>query len=176
MSSLKMPVGAMDNITGNTSGKTVLVEYGDYQCSHCGIAYPFLKRLLNEFEDLKFVFRNFPLRESHPQAMVAAQGAEAAALQNKFWEMHDAIYENQDQLSDDLVVSIAERLDLNIDQFIRQMNSDRVINKIESDVESGLRSGVNGTPTFFLNGRRVDSYNETYQSLAEAVKNVENTV
>lgn len=166
----------MDNITGNTSGKIVLVEYGDYQCSHCGIAYPFLKRLLNEFEDLKFVFRNFPLRESHPQAMVAAQGAEAAALQNKFWEMHDAIYENQDQLSDDLVVSIAEQLDLNVDQFIRQMNSDRVINKIESDVESGLRSGVNGTPTFFLNGRRVDSYNETYQSLAEAVKNVENTV
>lgn len=172
MNKLKTQIDETDHIAGNPSGSINLVEYGDYQCPHCRKAHPIVKRLLDEFSDVKFAFRNFPLRESHPFAMVAAQGAEAAGLQDKFYDMHDALFEHQDELSDELPVSLAEDIGLQIDQFLRQMNADRVIDKIESDVETGLRSGVNGTPTFFLNGIRVDSYDETYQSLASAVRNV----
>ena len=170
MSTLRTPISHLDHQTGPPAGTVTLVEYGDYQCSHCGYAYPLIKKLGNQFRgDLLFVFRNFPLQESHPEAMIAAQSAEAAALQGKFWEMHDMIYEHQDELSAKNLLTFAASLELDVDRFQKDLNNLNIIRKIESDFESGIRSGVNGTPTFFINQQRLDSYDESYQSLEEAV-------
>ena len=170
MAKLRAPVGQQDHRIGKPSATVTLIEYGDYQCSHCGYVYPLIKKLAKQFSsELVFVFRNFPLQESHPAAMIAAQAAEAAALQHKFWEMHDLIYEHQDELDKDNLMYFAETLNLNIEKFIRDSESHIVLSKIESDFESGVRSGVNGTPTFFINENRLDSYDETYESLVDAV-------
>lgn len=128
---------------------------------------------MKEFHDeLLFVFRNFP-EDSHPEAMIAAQAAEAAALQNKFWEMHELIFEQQDQLSEANLVYFAETLNLNVNQFENDYNSQNVISKIESDIESGIRSEVTETPTFFIDDERLESYDETYASLAAAIRTAE---
>jgi protein-disulfide isomerase len=105
--------------------------------------------------------------------MIAAEAAEAAGMQNKFWEMHDMIYEHQDELSENNLEYFAETLGLDLDQFQNDWDSSEVTGKIESDFESGIRSGVNGTPTFFINDQRLDTYDATYESLADAVKNAE---
>ena len=171
MAKLKVAVAATDHQTGNRNAAITLVEYGDYQCSHCGIAYPFIKRLLKDYDNqLLFVFRNFPLQEAHPQAMIAALAAEAAAKQDKFWEMHDMIYEHQADLSGNNLLVYAEALHLNVQQFGKDWKSSEILARVESDFESGLRSGVNGTPSFFINGSRLNTYDESYESLAEAVR------
>jgi len=105
--------------------------------------------------------------------MAAAEAAEAAGLQNKFWEMHDLLYEHQDELDENNLGYFAETLNLNIDKFENDRNSSGVASKIESDFESGIRSGVNGTPTFFINDKRLDNYDASYESLADAVMNAE---
>lgn len=174
MSKLRTPVGPQDHIIGKPSGRITLVEYGDYECSHCREAYPLIKKLIKEFSnDLIFVFRNFPLPQSHPYAMIAAQAAEAASLQNKFWEMHDLIYEHQDEIDENNLIYFAQTLNLEKEKFEDDLNSQNILSKIESDFDSGIRSGVNGTPTFFLNDQRLDSYDETYESLADAVETAE---
>jgi protein-disulfide isomerase len=172
MSKLRIPVSEHDHRTGDQQGKVVLVEYGDYQCPHCGIAHPLLKRLLKEFnQGLLFVFRNFPLQEAHPEAMISAQAAEAAALQNKFWEMHDIIFEHQDTLSPQSLLQHAKKLHLSIDRFSEDLSSKPVVSKVETDFEGGIRSGVNGTPTFFVNGMILETYDASYESLEDAVRN-----
>jgi len=134
-----------------------LVEYGDYQCPYCGEAYPVVKRLQKELgKRLRFVFRNFPLSQAHPYALVAAEAAEAAALQGKFWEMHDVIYENQADLEPDILPSWAEKLGLDLDEFGTAIKRGTVTKRIKDDRMSGIRSGVNGTPCFFINGERFD--------------------
>lgn len=175
MSKLRAPVGQHDHTLGKPGAEITLVEYGDYECSHCGHAYPLIKKLTKEFSnDLLFVFRNFPMQESHPNAMIAAQAAEAAGIQNKFWDMHDLIFEHQDELDENNLIYFAETLNLDVNQFQNDLHSPNIISKIESDFESGIRSGVNGTPTFFINDQRLDSYDESYESLADAVRNAEN--
>lgn len=175
MSKLRAPVGQHDHTLGKPGAEIILVEYGDYECSHCGHAYPLIKKLTKEFSnDLLFVFRNFPMQESHPNAMIAAQAAEAAGIQNKFWDMHDLIFEHQDELDENNLIYFAETLNLDVNQFQNDLHSPNIISKIESDFESGIRSGVNGTPTFFINDQRLDSYDESYESLADAVRNAEN--
>jgi len=170
MGKLRTPVTENDHQTGNPKSKVTLVEYGDYQCSYCGAAYPLVKRLLKEHgQDLLFVFRNFPLQDAHPQAMVAALAAEAANEQGKFWGMHNMIYENQDDLSEDSLLNFAKTLGLNLDDFNKDWKSETIRLKVEADFESGVRSGVNGTPSFFINGDKLDSYDATYESLADAV-------
>ncbi len=171
MPSLKPSVNNKDHQTGSAKAKVILVEYGDYQCPHCGIAHPFIKQLLKQFDkDFLFVFRNFPLQESHPAAIISALAAEAADKQNKFWEMHDKIFENQDDLSENILLKFAEALNLNVENFKKDFKSEAMRSKVETDFESGVRSGVNGTPSFFINGARLDSYDESYESLADAVK------
>ncbi len=173
MVELNPPVGSLDHIQGKTSASITLVEYGDYQCPHSGEAHPLIKKLMKEFHtELVFVFRNFP-HDSHPEAMIAAQAAEAAALQNKFWEMHDLIFEQQDQLSESNLIYFAESLNLNVTQFENDYNSQNVISKIESDIESGIRSEVTDTPTFFIDDERLEHYDETYESLANAIRKAE---
>ncbi len=120
-------------------------------------------------KDLRFVFRNFPLTESHPHALAAAQAAEAAGLQGRFWEMHDLLYENQEALEDQNLVEYARELNLDVDKFRRDFSSDQVTSKIEQDVQVGIRSGVNGTPTFFVDGNRYDGSYE-YAALLGALE------
>jgi len=172
MSKLRAPVTPDDHQVGKPSATVTLVEYADYQCPDCGFAYPLLKKLMRQFSrELLFVFRNFPRKELHPAAMIAAQAAEAAGLQEKFWEMHDLIYEHQEDLDENHLLLFAKELNLDIEKFLSDSNSQDVISKIEIDFVSGIRSGVNGTPTFFINDNRLDTYDQTYESLAEAVKN-----
>ena len=171
MSTLKLAVNSRDHQQGNLNAAITLVEYGDFECPHCRRAHPLVKRLLKEkSKELHFVFRNFPLSEIHPHAYSSAIAAEAAGKQDKFWEMHDLIFGNQDKLNTNFLLSLAEGLGLDLAQFAKDSKSDEVQSKIEMDFESGIRSGVNGTPTFFLNGSPVLSYDETYESLLEAVQ------
>ena len=170
MSKLKLAVSSRDHNIGNGNASIILVEYGDFECPYCGHAHPLVKRLLKEKgKELNFVFRNFPLREIHHNAYDSAVAAEAAGKQGKYWEMHDLIFENQDKLSPGFLSSLAERLNLELTEFAKDSKSKEIENKIETDWESGIRSGVNGTPTFFLNGSPLLSYDETYGSLLDAV-------
>lgn len=170
MSKLRIPINDKDQKAGDEKSKVILVEYGDYQCPHCGAAHPLVKQLLREYGGrILFVFRNFPLQEAHPAAMMAACTAEAAGVQKKFWEMHDLIFEHQDELDESDMTPFAGALNLDLKKFNRDVRSRDILNKVESDFEGGIRSGVNGTPTFFLNGNRLNGYDASYESLAGAV-------
>jgi protein-disulfide isomerase len=147
-----------------------LVEYGDYQCPYCGAAYPVVKRLQTTLEKkLRFVFRNFPLTQVHPYALIAAETAEAEALQDKFWEMHDLLFEEQNLLKPEIIPSWAKRVRLNLEQFANDIKQGVVEKRIKEDRQSGIRSGVNGTPTFFINGTRYDG-SPDYESLLAALE------
>jgi protein-disulfide isomerase len=153
MAQLKPPVNSEDHIQGISTAPLELVEYGDYQCPHCGRAYPIIKNVQRKLgADLKFVFRNFPLSEAHPDAFNAAVAAEAAELQHKFWEMHGIIFENQQQLDLESLFLYAKTIGLDLERFKNDIQSNALVAKIEQDFESGIRSGVNGTPSFFING------------------------
>lgn len=149
---LRPPVSEKDHIQGNASAPLELVQYGDYQCPFCWKAYPIVKRLQESLGDhLKFIFRNFPLTKIHPQAKTAAIASEAAALQNKYWEMHDLLYERHLNLTDEAIITYATELDLDIFKFKSDMEKQELADKVEAEFLSGLRSGVNATPTFFIN-------------------------
>jgi protein-disulfide isomerase len=157
MSKLNPPIGSEDHSQGDVNASVTLVEYGDYQCPYCGEAYPIIKRIQNKMgPQLRLVFRNFPLTEMHPLAMGAAEMAEAAALQDKFWQMHDTLYENQDTLDPDNLVEHARRLGLDTVKLKADLAGKAVPTRVRSDFKSGVRSGVNGTPTLFINGVRFD--------------------
>jgi protein-disulfide isomerase len=155
MSSLEKKIGPGDHIAGPRDAPVTLVEYGDFQCPYCGKAYQEMKRLQQMLGDqLCFVFRHFPLTQLHPDALQAAEAAEAAGVQGRFWEMHDLLFENQDALDEPDLVSYAEELGLDLDRFTRDLEEHRFVERIERDLIEGTRSGVHGTPTFFLNGFR----------------------
>jgi len=157
MSKLKPPVGANDHAQGPANAPITVVEYGDYECPYCGEAYPITKELQKRLGNkLRFVFRNFPLAEMHPHAEHAAEAAEAAGAQGKFWEMHDMLYEHQDALEDADLALYAKALKLDVPRFIKDMENHTHVERVRSDFTSGVRSGVNGTPTFFINGTRHD--------------------
>ena len=154
---LKPPVGPGDHVIGTADAVIEIVEYGDFQCPHCAAAHPVTKEILKVFgNQVRFVFRNFPLAESHRYATIAAIAAEAAGLQHKYWEMHDMIFEHQASLSYDSLFELADKLGLNRRQFERDLQNEALSDKVESDFESGIRSGVNGTPSFFVNGNKFD--------------------
>jgi protein-disulfide isomerase len=155
--SLSIAVGKDDHTAGPEDAPVTLVEYGDYQCPACGAAYPMVKTIQKRLGGkLRFVFRNMPLNEIHPYAELAAEAAEAAAAQGKFWDMHDALYEHQEQLGPDLATILAKRLHLDIARFEEDLASRRFRERVKRDFLSGVRSGVNGTPTFFVDGLRYD--------------------
>jgi len=154
---LKPEVDSRDHVQGSADASIEIVEYGDYQCPHCGSAYPVIKEVQKKFgSQIRFVFRNFPLSESHEFAMPASIASEAAALQDKFWEMHDIIFENQASLSDEGLFKMADEAGLDINQFKEDIQKQELEEKVESDFESGIRSSVNGTPSFFVNGTKFD--------------------
>jgi len=169
---LKPEVNDKDHIQGNKAATIEIVEYGDFQCPSCGQAYPVIKKIQDVFGfQIRFIFRNFPLAESHQYATIAAIAAEAAALQDKYWEMHDAIYENQSELNEDLLYELAEQIGLDTDKFEMDVQNESLKEKVESDFESGMRCGVNGTPTFFVNGEKFDGgADDIYNVLEESTK------
>jgi protein-disulfide isomerase len=157
MTKLRTAVGPEDHLQGDPNAPCTLVEYGDYQCPHCGTAYPIVKRLQKHFgERLLFVYRNFPLTQIHPQAESAAETAEYAATEGKFWEMHDLLFEHQDRLGLLLYEELAVELGLDPAALAHALQSGRFRERVRADFMSGVRSGVNGTPTFFINGLRHD--------------------
>src|ERR1700730_4102488 len=147
-------VSQRDHQLGPETAPVTLVEYGDYECPYCGEAYPIVKEIQRRLGDrLRFVFRNFPLAQSHPHAEHAAEAAEAAAAQEKFWEMHDYLFEHQQALDDAHLVQYAAALHLDKEMFVREMTEHVHTNRVHEDFMSGVRSGVNGTPTFFTIGQ-----------------------
>lgn len=168
---LKPEVNINDHFQGHDKAPITIVEYGDYQCPYCRSAHAVIKRIQRVFgAQIKFVFRNFPLKETHIYAFLAATAAEAAALQNKFWEMHDAIYENQNRLSENIFNELAEKIGLDLEQFELDFTSQEVNTKVEDDFESGIRSGVNGTPSFYVNGTKFDGgAQDLFNMLKESV-------
>jgi protein-disulfide isomerase len=158
MSALKNPVSAADHSEGSEHAPVTLVEYGDYQCPYCGQAYPIVKEIQKAFgKKLRFVFRNFPLGEMHPHAQSAAETAEFAGANGKFWQMHDALYENQEQLGGDLYLELARSLGLSGDALRKALEEGTYRERVQADFMGGVKSGVNGTPSFFINGRRHDA-------------------
>ena len=145
-----------DHVQGSFNAPLTLVEYGDYQCPFCGAAYPEVKRVQQKLGSrLRFVFRNFPITSLHEFAERAAEAAEAASAQGKFWEMHDFLYEHQDILGDENeVLAGAAKLRLNTQKLVLEIAQHAYLNRIKEDFSGGVRSGVNGTPTFYVNGAR----------------------
>jgi protein-disulfide isomerase len=154
---LTMPVSARDHIQGNPVAPLTLLEYGDYECPYCGAAYPIVKLVQQRMGDrLRFVFRNFPLAQAHPPAELAAEAAEAAGGQGKFWEMHDMLYEHQQALELVDISGYAMAIGLDMPTFEKDLAEHRYAPRVREDFKSGVRSGVNGTPTFFINEQRHD--------------------
>ena len=168
MNKLSIAVNVGVHLKGKLDAPRVLVEYGDYECPACGAAFPIVKRLQQYLGDkLLFVYRNFPLREVHPHAEHAAETAEFAAVDGNFWEMHDLLYENQQNLEDESLFGLAAA-GLSPDKLWRSLEAGIYRDRIDNDFRGGVRSGVNGTPTFFINGLRYDgSYD--FHGLLEAI-------
>jgi len=172
MSKLTMAVAPRDHAQGAESAPVTLVEYGDYECPHCGAAYPVVKKLQETLgKKLRFVFRNFPLNSIHPHAEHAAEAAECAGVQDKFWEMHDWIFENQETLGDADLLAAAKELGLDAKRFVKEMETQAFLPRVKEDFQSGVRSGVNGTPTFFINGVRHER-GAAYEDLLAALQAV----
>lgn len=151
-----------NHVEGQGKAGVTLVEYGDYQCPYCEQYYPIVKQVASQFNDqIKFQFRNFPLVNVHQNAFAGARAAEAAGLQGKFWQMHDLLYENQTQWSESSNPSkffdqYAQQIGLNVSQFQKDYSSGQVNNLINADLAAGRKLNIQGTPTFFLNGKQIN--------------------
>jgi protein-disulfide isomerase len=155
--SLTPPVTARDHAQGSATAPLTLVEYGDYECSYCGKAYPIIKAVQRALgAKLRFVFRNYPLTQLHPHALHAAEVAEAVALHGKFWEIHDTLFEHQRALTDAHLLDHARRLGLDPDKIATEATSEPVISRIKADMAGADTSEIQGTPSFFINGEGYD--------------------
>jgi formate-nitrite transporter family protein len=172
MARLTKPITNSDHTRGPLDAPVQLVEYGDFQCPYCGATYPVLQKIIRQMGDrMCFAFRHFPLTEAHEYAMAAAEASEAASAQDKFWQMHDKIFSNQDELDVEHLYQFAQAMDLDMDEFDHAMVDRTFENKVHADFQSGVRSGVNGTPTLFINGVRYDGpidLDSLLQALEEA--------
>lgn len=154
----------------------IVTEYGDFQCPACGAYYPIIKQLEEVFgAEVKFTYRHFPLRQIHGQAELAARASEAAGRQDKFWEMHDLLFENQKSWAEkrnaeDIFIGYATSLELDIEQFKNDLKSDEVKDKVNNDYNGGVRSGVNSTPSFFINDVRIQNP-RNFDAFAELINN-----
>jgi protein-disulfide isomerase len=172
---LTLPVSSSrDHIQGPQKAPITLLEYGDYECPYCGQAFTIVKLVQDLLgNNLRFVFRNFPLTQIHPHAQHAAEAAECAGAQNKFWEMHDILYENQQALEDENLLEYAKVLELDMSRFQDDFYNHTFALRVREDFLSGIRSGVNGTPTFYINGMR---YNDSWdqETLTKTLVNIIN--
>jgi len=157
VSKLTLPIAGRDHIQGPIDAPIALLEYGDYECPYCGEVYPIIKAIQERLGDnLCFAFRNFPLANMHPHSFRAAEAAEAAGAQGKFWEMHDLLFENQDALEDEDLAKYALALGLDARRLMEEVIGGLYTARVREDFKSGTRGGVNGTPSFFVNGERYD--------------------
>ena len=157
LAQLNPPIGEQDNVQGLPDAVVTLVEYGDFECGSCGLAYPIVKAIQAEFGDqLRFAFRHFPLTAVHPNAEKAAEAAEAAGAQGHFWQMHDMLFEHQSALEFTHLLMYAEAIGLDMTNFTQEMEAGIHMPRVRSDFNGGARCGVNATPTFFINGIRHD--------------------
>lgn len=178
---INLTINSNDHIKGNREAKVVLIEYSDFQCPACASYYPIIKQLSQEFNNnAMFVYRHFPL-SYHQNAFLAASAAEAAGKQGKFWEMHDQIFENQKEWSDqknakDNFIKYAQNLKLNIEQFQNDIEVKEIKDKVMADYESGIKAKVNATPTFFLNNEKVQvrSYEEFKKLIETKINQLSN--
>ena len=170
MANLKTPITQNDHVRGPAPAPITLVEYGDYQCPHCAMAHPMVNQVERYFRGrMRFVFRHFPLTEIHPHAEIAAESAEFAGTAGLFWDMHDALFENQSRLSKPTIFLIAEELGLPETAMRNALETGQFRKRVRDDFMSGIRSGVNGTPTFFINGVRHDGAYD-YASLVSGIQ------
>jgi protein-disulfide isomerase len=150
---LAVPVNHADHVLGPETAKVTVVEYGDFECPNCAQAYPAVKILTKHFgERMRFVFRHFPLREVHPHAELAAEAAETAGAQRKFWLMHDLLFENQSHLKEKNLRRYAEQAELDLERYDYELKDHVYLQRIQEHIEGGIRSSVRSTPTFFVNG------------------------
>jgi protein-disulfide isomerase len=154
MGQLTPPISAEDHVDGPDRAELELVMYGDFQCPYCTAAFPIVQRIRDQLAGrLIFAFRHFPLRQIHPDAERAAQAAEAAAAQGAFWQMHDRMYESRGALGREDLIQYATELGLDVERFTTELDSEVHAPRVQRDVDSGLASGVTGTPGFFVGGR-----------------------
>ncbi len=152
VSGLSLPIGARDHFRGSSQPAVSLLEYGDYQCSYCRMAYPIVEEIQKRFsQQLQFIFRHFPIKQIHPFAQGAAEAAEAASNQGKFWEMHTLLFTRK-ELDYDSLKKYAAEIGIDEDQFQQDLENHSQIGRVQEDLQSGLDSGVMGTPSFFVNG------------------------
>lgn len=150
---LAVPANHLDHVLGTAQAPVTVVEYGDFECPSCKLAYPAVKLMIKTFGSaLRFAYRHFPLVEVHPHAELAAEAAEAAGAQGKFWPMHDLLFENQQHLKANNLRSYAQRLELDLSRYDYEMSDHVYLQRVREHVASGVASGVRGTPSFFLNG------------------------
>jgi NhaA family Na+:H+ antiporter len=168
---LTAPVRLSDHSQGSSQATVTLVEYGDYECQYCGRVHPIIQDLVHRLgqQQVRYVYRHFPIRSVHPHAMLAAEAAEAAGSQGKFWEMHDLLFDAQGALARSDLVGYARQLSLDLTQFEQELDEHVHREMIETSFYNGVRSGVNGTPTFYINGQRYDGAWDL-ESLLEAVE------
>lgn len=167
---LAVPVSAVDHVLGVARAPITIVEYGDFECPNCKQAAPAVKLLLERFGGkVRLVYRHFPLEEVHPHALAAAQSAEAAAGQGRFWQMHDLLFENQHHLKPQQLRVYAQKLELDMVRYDVEMGDDVYLQRIREHEAGASRSGVRGTPAFFVNGK-IHDVSFGFQSLGEAIE------
>lgn len=167
---LTVPVSPIDHTLGPDHAPVTVVEYGDFECPNCKQAAPAVKLLLERFEEqVRFAFRNFPLVDVHPHALVAAQAAECAGAQGKFWQMHDLLFANQEHLKQKQLHGYAEQIGLDMARYTAEMDDEVYLQRVREHVEGGIKSGVRGTPGFFVNGR-IQDVSFGIRSLFDAVE------
>ena len=168
--SLTRPVNSNDHLQGTDSAAVTLLMYGAYECPHCVEGSKIVKQIQGRFgEKLRFVFRHFPRTDVHPHAEAAAEVAEAAGEQDKFWEMHDKLFENYNRLDGEHLIGYAEALRLDMERFDRAITGRVFARKVREDLISGIESGVRGTPTYFINGVKHSGSGE-FETLVEALE------
>ncbi|TVP62196.1 MAG: DsbA family protein [Nodularia sp. (in: Bacteria)] len=172
---LSVQISATDQRTqGAIDAPIVLVKYGNYQCSHCGEAHKIVQKIQQQLgNQIYFVYRHFPQPQIYPQSQKAAEAAEIAGAQGKFWQMHDTLFKCQNELNNGYLVEYAQQLGLNIPQFLQDMTNHVYADRVNQDWQSGLRSGVTDTPAFFINGYRYENacdFQNLLKALLEATK------
>lgn len=164
-----------NHVKGNGAKNVTLLEYGDFQCPACGIYYPWVGQLYDKYQnDITFQFRHYPLTQIHKNAFIASRAAEAASKQNKFWEMYDVLYQNQNSWKESneaatIFAGYAQQLGLNVDQFKTDMMSEEVNNLINADLKAGQELGINSTPTFYINGKKVEDNPTSYEAFEKLI-------
>ena len=171
MATLAIPLSVHDHVRGRVDASLTVVQYGDFQCPHCARMYPMVLEIADDLGDsVAFAFRHFPLSQIHPLAQLTAEAAEAAASQGRFWEMATVLYENQEEMDDDRLTHFAQKAGLDIKRFKKEVKSGIHASRVRADYLGGVRSGVKGTPAFFINGELYEGAYESAALVAELLR------